>query len=526
MAGTVGIAVSGLVTLVMVWPALGGGYLLYRDFITVPDPALDARTWGFNGTAPRAVPLNAVMALLDPVVPTWLQQKAILVGSLWVAGAGVALLLRRRGVLVAALGALLATWSPFAAERLLLGQAPTLLAWSVLPWLVLASQVSRSPRVRVFALVLAALPAALTPSGGVTAAAAAVVLTWLAGRRVVEVLTVAGLGVLWCLPWLVPALGGRADAGVSDGAAAFLIEANGVAGLLDVLTGGGAWATAARLESRERLLTLVALALLLLLASLGLARPINPRRRQMGLFLLAPPAVAVFLASPVGLRAFAGAQSIPGVALFRDTHRLLAVSAFALVLLVPLGTALVVERARELLSGVSGRASGGRPTSERAQAAVAVGLTCVVAATAVLAAPDVPARLHAAYRPVAFPPDWRRAVEAVGGSGALVLPWQPIRQVPWNDDRPFLDPLPLALGGEVVSAADLTVQRSGETFRVGASDPPASANWVEGRLNVTDLRGLGVDVVVEWVGTPGRPLDTQQLRLIFAGTSLRVWSVT
>jgi hypothetical protein len=510
----------------MVWPALGGGYLLYRDFITVPDPALDARTWGFNGTAPRAVPLNAVMALLDPVVPTWLQQKAILVGSLWVAGAGVALLLRRRGVLVAALGALLATWSPFAAERLLLGQAPTLLAWSVLPWLVLASQVSRSPRVRVFALALAALPAALTPSGGVTAAAAAVVLTWLAGRRVVEVLTVAGLGVLWCLPWLVPALAGRADAGVSDGAAAFRIEANGVAGLLDVLTGGGAWATAARLESRERLLTLGALALLLLLASLGLARPINPRRRLMGLFLLAPPAVAVFLASPVGLRAFAAAQSIPGVALFRDTHRLLAVSAFALVLLVPLGTALVVERARELLSGVSGRASGGRPTSERAQAAVAVGLTCVVAATAVLAAPDVPARLHAAYRPVAFPPDWRRAVGAVGGSGALVLPWQPLRQVAWNDDRPFLDPLPLALRGDVVSAADLTVQRSGETFRVGASDPAASANWVEGRLNVTDLRGLGVDVVVEWLGTPGRPVDTQQLRLIFAGTSLRVWSVT
>jgi hypothetical protein len=510
----------------MVWPALGGGYLLYRDFITVPEPVLDARTWGFDGSAPRAVPLNAVMALLDPLVPTWMQQKAILAGSLWLAGAGVALLLRRRGVLVAALGALMATWSPFAAERLLLGQAPTLLAWSALPWLVLASQVSRSPRIRVSALTLAALPAALTPSGGVTAAAAAVLLTWLAGRRVAEVLTVAVLGLLWCLPWLVPALGSRADAGVSDGAAAFRIEADGLAGLLDVLTGGGAWAAAARLESRETLLTLGALVVLLTLAGLGLAGPDTPRRRPLGFSLVAPPAVAVFLASPVGLSTFAEAQSVPGVALFRDTHRLLAVSAFALVLLVPLGAALVVERARELVSRASGGGPGGRPTSERAQAAVTVGLACVVAAAAVLAAPDVPTRLHAAYRPVAFPPDWRRAVEVVGGSGALVLPWQPLRQVAWNDNRPFLDPLPLALRGKVVSAADLTVQRKEETYRVGASDPVASEGWAEGLLNVTALRGLGIDVVVEWLGTPGPLLETKQLRLIFNGTSLRVWSVT
>ncbi len=520
-----GIAVSALVTLVMVWPALGGGYLLYRDFITVPDPVLDARTWGFDDSAPRAVPLNAVMALLDPLVPTWLQQKAILVGSLWLAGAGVALLLRRRGVLVAALGALMATWSPFAAERLLLGQAPTLLAWSALPWLVLASQVSRSPRVRVFAVTFSALPAALTPSGGVTAAAAAVLLTWLARRRVAEVLTVAALGVLWCLPWLVPAVGGRADAGVSQGAAAFRIEVDGPAGLLDVLTGGGVWASAARLESRETLLTLGAMVLLLMLAGLGLARPDTPRRGLLALSLVAPPAVAVFLASPVGLPAFTAAQSVPGVALFRDTHRLLAVSAFALALLVPLGTALVVARARELLSRASGDPGGG-PTFKRAQAAVAVGLACVVAATAILAAPDMPARLHAAYRPVGFPPDWQHAVEAVGESAALVLPWQPLRQVAWNDNRPFLDPLPLALRGEVVTAADLTVQRHEETYRVGASDPAARAEWTEGRVDVTALRELGIDVVVEWLGTPGPLLDTQQLRLIFNGTSLRVWSVT
>ena len=169
----------------------------------------------------------------------------------------------------------------------------------------------------------------------------------------------------------------------------------------------------------------------------------------------------------------------------------------------PLGTALVVGGAREPLSRVPGRAPGGRMTSARAQAAVAVGFTCGVAATAVLAAPDAPARLHAAYCPVASLPTGTVPSEAVGGSA----PWSHPAATATGpvERRPSL-PRPIGRWpcGEIWSRRPTSpCSDRGGTDRVGASDPAASAQWVEGRLDVTDLRGLGVDVVVRMVGHSG-----------------------
>ena len=73
-------------------PALGPGYVLTYDMVWVPDLALRDDFLGLGSALPRAVPSDAVVAVLDEVVPGMLLQKLVLVGSLVAAGAGGAAL--------------------------------------------------------------------------------------------------------------------------------------------------------------------------------------------------------------------------------------------------------------------------------------------------------------------------------------------------------------------------------------------------------------------------------------------------
>lgn len=505
----VGGVVSLGVALVMLWPALGSGYLLYRDFVTVPDPVLNARVWGWQDGAPRAVPLDAVMASLDPVVPTWLQQKLMLFGCLVMAGTGVAVLVRRHGALTCALAAFAATWSPYAAERLLLGQAPTLLSWASLPWLVVSGRAG-TPRRRVGLTVLAALPAALTPYGGLVAVVAAVVVAVLGRRSVREVGALVVVGLLWCAPWLAPALTGRHEAGQEAGAAAFRLGLDGPWSLVDVLTGGGVWSSAAALPSRAGPGTLLAASALVGLAVVGLRRV---RRRGLAVSLLVvPPLVAVALASGPGLTLWEAAQRVPGVALLRDTHRWLSASALALAVLAAVG------------AGACGSLLSARVTGwSRAVVRGTVGATAV--GLVMLSAPDAPGALRAAHRPVEFPTEWHEVVRSVGDSRVLVLPWQPNRRVAWNGDRDFLDPLPRALPGGVMSSQVLQVRRGDAVYRIGPFHADGEA-WARGEVDPAVLRRLGVEVVVEWVRSPGPwAPGLRGLQLVHEGEDFRVWRV-
>ena len=68
-----------------------------------------------------------------------------------------------------------------------------------------------------------------------------------------------------------------------------------------------------------------------------------------------------------------------------------------------------------------------------------VGTALLLVSVAVLGAPDLPARLHAAYRPVAFPAGWGGGCRAAGQT-ALILPWQPIRTQSWAGSQPSSTP--------------------------------------------------------------------------------------
>jgi hypothetical protein len=517
LAVAAGTCVTVVLTSVLLWPAVGRGQLLYRDFVSVPDPSLTARTLGLEGPAPRSVPLDLVVALLHPVLPTGLQQLLILASTLLLAGVGVTVLLRRFGPLATTVGAALATWSPYAVERLLLGQPPTLLAVSTLPWIVVVAR-EATTRARWLGLTaVAALPAALTPVGGLTAAAGALTAA-VAFRRspVRDLVAVGGLALLWCSPWLVAVVAAHhTEAGQSAGATAFAVRADGVHGVLDVLTGGGVWSAGATPASRLLWWPVIVGCLSLALATLGAA--LLRRHRALGLTcLFAPPGLALALATPVGISVLAAAQSVPGVALLRDTHRWLGISAMAVAVLAPLGLRALVQRL-----GASARTPRRWSSLAPALAAAALGTSL-----AVLAVPDAAARLQTAYRPVTSPASWQRVVAAVGERHALVLPWQPMRAVSWAGPQPFLDPLPLALQGPVTVARDLLVERGGTLLRVGETDPTESEAWARGELDARRLRELGIEVVVEWLGTPGRlPTAHDGLVEVLRDGGFVVWSV-
>jgi hypothetical protein len=240
----------------------------------------------------------------------------------------------------------------------------------------------------------------------------------------------------------------------------------------------------------------------------------------LGLAWLVPPVAAWLLSTGPGLTMFSGLQGVPGVAIGRDTHRWLGLSALAAAVLVGAG---VGELSRWL------RRSGGQTGDHAAGRLVSAAAAVVMLSLAVLAVPDHPKAVHTAYRPIEMPADWddtlRAAADAAGSGAVAVLPWQPFRSVAWAGDEPFLDPVPRALAGRVLTAHELTVVRDGRPITVD-DDASGYAAWRTGQLDVGDLRGRGVTAVVIWKGTPGSvpPMPTG-LRLLHDSANFAVWGV-
>ncbi|MFF2085502.1 hypothetical protein ACFVVM_17140 [Nocardia sp. NPDC058176] len=131
-----------LLTLIIVGPLAGSGYLLLRDAVSTPRSYLTDSALGLGAAAPRAVPQDALLAVLSPVIDGGILVKAILIVALWSAGYGAAVLARRfvdAGTGAQLLAATLALWNPFVAERLLQGHWSLLTGYAALPWTALAA---------------------------------------------------------------------------------------------------------------------------------------------------------------------------------------------------------------------------------------------------------------------------------------------------------------------------------------------------------------------------------------------------
>ena len=192
-----------LLTVILLGPALGPGFVLSYDMVFVPDLALRSDFLGLGAALPRAVPSDAVIAVLDELVPGMVLQKLVLAGGLVLAGVGYARLVRP-AIVPRVVAVSLAVWNPFVVERLWIGHWPVLLGYAVVPWLVLAGRRVRLEH-RIPVCVWFLLPlGSLSASAGVVSAL--VLLVTAVGRpdRVGATLVAGCLAVN--APWLVAGL--------------------------------------------------------------------------------------------------------------------------------------------------------------------------------------------------------------------------------------------------------------------------------------------------------------------------------
>ncbi|MEZ5116857.1 MAG: hypothetical protein R2737_11370 [Candidatus Nanopelagicales bacterium] len=484
------VVLVALVLLPTWWP----GYVLSYDLVFTPRQDLLPAAVGLGGGLPRAVPQDAVVAVLTTVVPGWLVEKVALTAALVLAGTGVVRLLHGRPTAVRALGGTLYVWNAWVAERLVIGHWGLLLAYGLLPWaLLVARDVRRGRHGAAPRLLLLCAAAALTPSGGLLVALVAVPVAvgpraaGLVRDRVLVVVTAVAVNAPWWLPSVLhPAAGASDPAGVAvfglrpEGPWGELVTALGLGGIwnADVVLGSRAWGTAALLA-----------VLVVALAVVG-ARPtvdLLGRAAAGWLALLSALGLLLAVASAGGRSMDAVAwlvETVPGAGLLRDAHKLLAPLALLLALAAALGAGRLLRR----ILDPEGRA--------------AVGVLLVVAPVVVL--PDLAWGAAGRLRPVEYPSDWsavrRVLAESPRPGDVAALPWSAFRRFDWNDGRTVLDPAPRWLPRTTVVDDTLLVQGPGdELVRVGGEDPRAAAiaaALAEDRPLATVLPGLGVGWVL------------------------------
>ncbi|SCG19543.1 hypothetical protein GA0070610_5923 [Micromonospora echinofusca] len=505
--------VAAAVTAVVLAPLALPGYVLRYDMVFVPRQALSWEAIAPATALPRAVPQDAVVALASQVVPGWLLQRLVLCAIVYLAALGAARLVPTDRVAVRVVAAVGYAWTPYLAERLLIGQWGLLVAYAALPWLVRAALDVRAGRGGLRRLLLAAAASAITPTGGVLALAAVAVL--LPGRYPAAARSTAlGVGSTMLLnaPWLVAGFV-TADAGRSDpaGVVAFAARAENWAGPLAALAGtGGIWNGQSTPASRA--VVLVPLATVLLLAVAGYGLTLLRRRwppSAVGRFGLL--AGGSWLAAALGVLP-GGADllgwlvaNVPGAGLFRDGQKLLVPYALALAVSGALGAERIADR-----------------LAARFDATTAAVTLVGAALLPVALLPDLAfggvGRLH----PVAWPADWATVARltAQRPGEVISLPFQEYQSHPWNHGQVVIDPAPrylavpvliddtLRVGDLAVAGEDRRAARVREVFAAGARLSSTGSRWV---------------LVQRAAGPPPAPAALAGLRTVHAGPELTLY---
>jgi hypothetical protein len=483
--GHLGAAVGLAAGLAVLAPVLGRGHVLSYDMVFVPDPPITAAVLGADGSVPRAVPTELVADLLALAFPAWVVQQAVLLAVFVLAGWGAARLVPSRAGGAAA--ALAYVWTPYVAERLIIGHWPYLLGYALLPWVAGAALAARrdSPHPRLAPLLLWLGAAAL--AGGTSAllatgtAVAMVVTPTGAGRRVAAVL---GFALVANAAWLVPALtrpgGLPAD---PAGVPAFAARADTPLGLAgSLVTLGGIWNPAAWPAGRDTALAAVALAAVAVALALGL-RPLLARTGP-GPLVAAGAALVLAAAGAVPVLddlLTAVVTHVPGGGLLRDGQKLLAPAALLVALAAGYAVAGLAARRRTVPYAV------------------------LLALLPVLALPALGWGVGGRLGPAGYPPSWTALRSAVAGAppGEVAsLPWTLYRRLGFAGDRVVLDPLPRLLDRRVLINDDLAL--SAGTVR--GEDPRAAlvgAGLAGGRPLPELLRSAGVRYAVVLRDQPG-----------------------
>jgi hypothetical protein len=500
-------AVAGAVTAVVLAPLALPGYVLRYDMVFVPRQPLSWELVAPADALPRAVPLDALVSLVNLAAPGWLVQRIALIAVVYLSALGAARLVPtgRTGTrVVAALGF---AWTPFLAERLLLGQWALLLGYAALPWLVAAARDVRAGRSGALPrLALAAAPAAVTPTGGLIALVTVAVLLPVRARATAAALAVvAGLNAPWLVAAVTGAAGGRSD---PDGVAAFAARAENWAGSWAALAGtGGIWNAQTVPASRASPLVPVVTLVLLAVAAAGL-RELR-RRWPGGADRLLVLAAGAFLVAAAGTAPGAPVLEwlvahVPGAGLLRDGQKFLIPYALA----VALGFALGAERIADRL------ARRFEPAAGRVLLAAAVLLPVALL-------PDLALGGAGALRPVRYPADWDAVAARVAAAPGevLSLPFEGYQRYAWTRGVVVRDPAPRYLDAPVLM---------NDALRVGAVTVAGENTRAASAAAVLAAGGPAASLGVRWVLVrrgPGEPSAAvlSGLRLVHDGPQLRLW---
>lgn len=503
-----------VLALVLVAPLmLGRGHPLARDLVFVPRQPFTDATWGLGDVAPRAVPLDSVVAALTHVVDGGVLARVVLPLLLAVLGWGVSALVAPLGRTAQLAASGFAVWNAYVVERLALGQWALLLGVAALPWLVRAAMRYRRegrPADLGAAVAWSAL-ASLTPTGGLIAVAGLVVACVPHVRRTAAVL-VAGL-VLQA-PWIVAALTGPSSR-VSDasGVAAFAPDTESPYGPVVALLGlGGIWDAGSEPSTRTTWLAVVAAVVVVGVLALGV--PLLRRAwgtgdtvRWMALSALLG-GTALLAATPVGADVMVRlVDSVPGAGLLRDTQKLLAP---------------VVVLAASAFGACSARAVRAIANPEVRPLAAFVLVLVPVALV-----PDATTKTWPTVEPVGFPDDLERVAEVLSGADGVVvtLPWRAYRAFAWGHrGMTSSDPVLRMVDADVVTSDSLQV---GAVLVPGESTLAADiGRALEEGPPAQTLPALGVTWVVVYPDDrEAAQLDLTGLEPVFTGEHAEVLRV-
>lgn len=484
--------VSGWATLLAIAvcaPLFARGYVLSYDMVWVPHLDLDRpEVWGLGSALPRAVPSDAVVALLGAAIPAAIVQRVVLFAALVLLAVGVARLLRERPLAAQLAGATFAMWNPFVAERLVLGHWPLLLACAALPWLVAAVLDEEGPRWPIAILALAAT--ALSPATGVMGLVIAVVAASRRGAVRIVVLAIL-LNGPWLLSGLLHSASGRSD---PTAVGLFELQSEGSFGRLgSALTLGGIWNTEVVPASRTLILAVVLSVVIGAVMIAGLVTMWHDDRRLLGVLGSAGAVgLAVALAGwlvPELVERIVG--DLAGGGLIRDGTRWLA-------LLLPLeavafgaGVCAALHHARTWVAPIS--------------------ILAVVLPLATL--PDLAWGVGGRLEPASYPAAWTDARSVMSASDVtgdiLVLPFSAYRRPTWNHDVSVFDPAGRFFDRTTVTNDELDI--SGTT--IAGEDPRAAriGRVLDGSDVLSELPREGIGIIVVDTEAPGA---TDALRLV------------
>ncbi|WP_157090119.1 hypothetical protein [Janibacter melonis] len=500
--------------LVLTWPLISRrGYPLSRDMVITPNLPLSAESLGLSSSAPRAVPLDAAVAVLDSLVGGELLARVAVVGGLVAVVAAAGRASASYLVPAQAFCVVFAVWNPFVVERLALGQWALLLGYAGV-WGCVATALGPGPHARGHKVGPWLALGALTPTGSLLTGCAAVILFWRSPDRGL-VRALAGLAQL---PWVVPAFVGGASV-LSDpaGVSAFSAREERPGGIVWTLVGlGGTWDRLSVPLSRSGWLghatsCLVFAALVAMLLVL-----VRERRRPHGwaaLTVLAAAGLALASISSFSWgRAFAEmlVVQVPGGGLLRDSQKWLA----WFVVPAVLATTKTVDL---LLSWVRQKA----PVLLMTAVSVSIALPVILL-------PDAASVVWRTVDPVEYPTDFAHVDAALRADPADVvsLPWRAYRQLGWGSGRPTYDPASRWFDVRVVTSSDLSVDQTtiaGEDLRAAKVAEVLArdvSSWDEG------LSGQGVGYVLMYVDDPAAVHDLPHSDLVYRGESLALWRLT